>query len=66
MTFSSSIIGIFQMKFFTVGNKANGENVDNKERTYIQMEEDVEIVIGRDKVEIINDITIVIIIKMMR
>ena len=54
------------MKFFTVGNKAKGENVDNKERTYIQMEEDVEIVIGRDKVEIINDITIVIIIKMMR
>ena len=54
------------MKFFTVGNKDNGENVDNKERTYIQMEEDVEIVIGRDKVEIINDITIVIIIKMMR
>ena len=66
VTFSSSIIGIFQMKFFTVGNKDNGENVDNKERTYIQMEEDVEIVIGRDKVEIINDITIVIIIKMMR
>ena len=69
MTFSSSIIGIFQMKFFTVGNKAKGENgetVDNNERTYIQMEEDVEIVIGRDKVEIINDITIVIIIKMMR
>ena len=66
MTFSSSIIGIFQMKFFTVGNKDNGENVDNKERTYIQMEEDVEIVIGRDKVEIINDITIVSIIKMMR
>jgi len=40
VTISSSIIGIFQMKFFTV---------QNGDRAYIQLEEDVEIVIGRDK-----------------
>jgi len=40
VTITSSIIGIFQMKFFTV---------ENGERAYIQLEEDVEIVIGRDK-----------------
>ena len=43
VTISSSIIGIFHLKFFTV---------DNGERAYVQMEEDVEIVIGRDKVSI--------------
>jgi len=41
VTFSSSIIGIFQLKFYTV--EKNGK------RAYIQLEEDVEIVIGRDK-----------------
>merc|ERR1711974_249406 len=40
VTISSSIIGIFQMKFFTV---------QNGDRAYFQLEEDVEIVIGRDK-----------------
>ena len=44
VTISSSIIGIFHLKFFTVDN--NGEQV------YIKLEEDVEIVIGRDKVSI--------------
>ena len=44
VTISSSIIGIFHLKFFTV---------DNGERAYVQMEEDVEIVIGRDKVSIV-------------
>ena len=42
VTIRSSIIGIFQMKFFTV--------LQTGERAYIQPEEDVEIVIGRDKV----------------
>ena len=43
VTFSSSIIGIFQLKFYTVE--------ENGRRAYIQLEEDVEIVIGRDKVK---------------
>ena len=43
VTISSSIIGIFQLKFYTVE--------ENGERAYIQVEEDVEIVIGRDKVK---------------
>jgi len=43
VTFSSSIIGIFQLKFYTVE--------ENGERAYIQLEEDVEIVIGRDKAD---------------
>ena len=43
VTISSSIIGIFHLKFFTV---------ENGERAYIKLEEEVEIVIGRDKVSI--------------
>ena len=41
VTISSSIIGIFHLKFFTI---------ENGERVYVQLEEEVEIVIGRDKV----------------
>jgi len=40
VTISSSIIGIFHLKFFTI---------ENGERVYVQLEEEVEIVIGRDK-----------------
>jgi len=43
VTFSSSIIGIFKLKFYTVE--------ENGKRAYIQMEEDLEIVIGRDKAD---------------
>ena len=42
VTFTSSIIGIFQMKFFTF--------LENGTRKDIPLEEEVEIVIGRDKV----------------
>ena len=42
MTLTSSIIGIFQLKFYTF--------LENGTRKDIPLEEEVEIVIGRDKV----------------
>ena len=42
VTFSSSIIGIFQLKFYTF--------LENGTKKDIPLEEEVEIVIGRDKV----------------
>ena len=42
VTFTSSIIGIFQLKFYTI--------LENGARKDIPLEEEVEIVIGRDKV----------------
>ena len=42
MTFTSSIIGIFQLKFYTF--------LENGTRKDLPLEEEVEIVIGRDKV----------------
>ena len=41
VSISSSIIGIFHLNFFTI---------ENGQRADVQLEEDVEIVIGRDKV----------------
>ena len=42
VTFTSSIIGIFQLKFYTF--------LENGSRKDLPLEEEVEIVIGRDKV----------------